>query len=361
MPTNYNGHLNSNALYSSIFNMIIGQTVNTPLVGKVLGSNLLESAKVDGSLYGDTKLFYDTDVLGSYEFGMDSDLNVLETKRGVQPKCQAITIDQYRQIALTTDNFISKQAWGNEGAFNEFQSQLIGWMATTKRIYETTLFCSVFGTTKATDQAVNEVSLTLGTGTEAQDIAKGIEDLIYAMEDVSRDYNSYGYLRAVPSDAVKIVWNQKFASKIKLVDLPTIYHTEGLFKDGEVLPARYFGNVNATAGTTAASNTTIRSLIEKDYNTVARSHANYDPKKHIFPGDLLPNSTAYGANETYTVDSNVICMVVGKDAFKMMSAFETESSFYNAKNLSENHYLTWGYSYPTFLYGKPVVRVKKSA
>ena len=61
----YNGQLTSNEIMSSIYNMIISQqTQANNLDG--LKDGLLSMCKVDGTLLGDTKLYYDTDVIRSF-------------------------------------------------------------------------------------------------------------------------------------------------------------------------------------------------------------------------------------------------------------------------------------------------------
>lgn len=59
----FNGNLNPNEIFSSIYNMIISQE----FLKVALADNyaLVDKFKVDGTLYGDTKLFYDHDVLKS--------------------------------------------------------------------------------------------------------------------------------------------------------------------------------------------------------------------------------------------------------------------------------------------------------
>ena len=61
---NFTGRLNSNEIFGALYNMIIGQEV---FADNIKGSDLVDQARVDGSLYGDTKLYYSTDALTSAE------------------------------------------------------------------------------------------------------------------------------------------------------------------------------------------------------------------------------------------------------------------------------------------------------
>ena len=65
MP-NFTGTLRHNEIFSAIYNMIISQQV---FADNIAGTNskLVDEAKVDGTLYGDTKLYYATDCLQSKE------------------------------------------------------------------------------------------------------------------------------------------------------------------------------------------------------------------------------------------------------------------------------------------------------
>ena len=145
--------------------------------------------------------------------------------------------------------------------------------------------------------------------------------------------------------------------------MPTIFHKEGLIdKFAEhTLPARYFGNVNTVGGTTGAANITVRSLIEKDYNTVEPDNAAYDEKKHIFPGDLLPANTAYEAYETYGEDPSIICKIYHKNSVPFMTGFETATDFFNQRSLTETHFLIWGYNGLEHLKNYPFITVKAVA
>lgn len=371
MPA-FTGTLNQNEIFAAIYNMIISQEVFADNIYDTK-STLADRSRVDGGLYGDTKLFYSTDVLKSFEWGNDAEAeNLLKLHRPEAPECQAITIDTFRMIPLTVDNYLSKRAWSTEGAFSQFNSQMLGWMRDTKRIYDATLFNSFVGTHTATGGAQNKtISLSAAPTSGqaeieaynrnvAQTIAAEMADLIVDLEDVSRDYNDYGNLRSYNVGDLVFVWNSEWVNKIKKLDVPTIFHKDGLIdKFAEnVLPARYFGTVNTSGGTTSATNLTIRSLIEKDYNTVEPNKSGYDAKKHIFPGDLLPANTKYEANETYTQDSNIVFKAYHKRSIPFMTAFETGTEFFNQRSLTQTHYLIWGYNDLETLKNYPFITFK---
>ena len=369
----YTGQLNSNEVFAALFNMIISQQVFSDNIYETK-STLADMSRVDGSMYGDTKLYYSTDVLKSFEWTGDAEAqNLLKLHRPEAPECQAITIDKFRMIPVTVDNYLSKRAWSTEGAFSSFNSQILGWIRDTKRVYDATLFNSFVGTTSSPVGKQN-VTITLPAepdgvddyNTEAynrlvaQAIATEMANLMVALEDVTRDFNDYGNLRSFSVDDLVFVWNAEQVNRIKKLDMPTIFHKEGLIdKFAEhTLPARYFGNVNTSAGTTGGTNIVIRSLIEKDYNTVEPDKPGYDAKKHIFPGDLLPTNTAYEAYETYSEDQSIVCKVYHKNSIPFMTAFETGTEFYNPRSLTETHYLIWGYNGLEYLKNYPFVTVK---
>ena len=104
--------LNPNEIFGSIGNMIISQQVFADNLGK--HQTLVDKARVDGGLYGDKKLYYATDVLASNAWGADDEAaNLLALDRPQPPKVQDITLNIFRQIRLTVDNYLSKRAWSN--------------------------------------------------------------------------------------------------------------------------------------------------------------------------------------------------------------------------------------------------------
>ena len=369
----FTGTLNQNEIFASLYNMIISQQVFADNISDTK-STLVDMSRVDGSLYGDTKLFYSTDVLKSFEWKDDEEAaNLLQLHRPEDPECQAITIDTFRMIPVTVDNYLSKRAFSTEGAFGAFNSQVLSWIRDTKKIYDATMFNSFIGTHQTTEgkqvktitlpaepDSVDDYNTEAYNRIKAQTIATEFANLIVDLEDISRDYNDYGNLRSYNMDDLVFVWNSEVVNEIRKLDLPTIFHKEGLIDKfaQHTLPARYFGNVKTNGGTTGASNITIRSLIEKDYNSVEPSNPAYDAKKHVFPGDLLPSNTAYAAYETYGEDPSIACKIYHKNSVPLMTGFETGTEFWNPRSLTETHYLIWGYTELEHLKNYPFLTVK---
>ena len=391
MPS-FTGQLRTNEIFSALYNMIISQEVFADNLGK--HQTLVDQARVDGGLFGDTKLYYATDVLKSVAWGNDAEAaNLLALHRPEAPECQAIHLDIFRQICLTVDNYLSKRAWSTEGAFSSFNSIMLGWMRETKRVYDGTLY-NVFIGTSQSSSGRQMISLPVSTARgnasseeeanrlEAECIAQGIADLLVAMGDYSRDFNDYGNLRSYAEDRIKVIWNASFVNKIKKIDMPTIFHKEGLVDkfDAEVLPSRYFGTVITSSNVASYSDSTpaagkpidsddssyvpgvshangcIRSCVEKDVTVSAVAY-------HVFPGDEIPAGSTIKASgtfelgEVYIEEADVIAKVVVKLP-PYMSAFEVGTSFFNPKSLTENHYLTFGHNTLEYLKGYPFITIK---
>ena len=378
--------LNANEIFSTIYNMIINQRVYSDNIKGTYG-DLVDKFRTDGSMYGDTRLWYATDVLESTEWKNDSEAaNLLALNRPDDPKVQYVTIDQFRKIWITIDNYLTKRAWSNEGAFSEFNAVTIGWLAETKRVYESRLINTFVGTavsaaTKGTI-SVNLDSASSGdplyglTGeeynrVEAGLIAQDIAGLLVDLKDTTTDFNDYGFLRSYSADDLLFVWNSKWVNKIKKLDLPTMFHKDGLMDkmDEYILPARYFGHLVGSSdkgsgkvidasGVYDNTKGTLRSLVEKTYTV---SSVDY----HVFPGDALINGATVKASgnfeeaEVYVEDASIICKAIHREAVPFMGAFTSNSVFWNPRSLTENHYLVWGYSKPCYLYNRPFLTIKK--
>lgn len=390
--------LSPNEIYNTLANMIISQEVFADNLGK--HQTLVDKARVEGGLFGDKKLYYATDVLKSHDWLNDAEAaNLLALDRPADPEVQSITLDVFRQIRLTLDNYLSKRAWSTEGAFASFNGVMLGWMRETKRVYEGTLYNAFIGTTETSTgsqiQTVDLRSASAGqplyglTGLEkyrmkASLIAQHLADLLVQMGDYSRAFNDYQYLRSYAEESIQVIWNSKFLNEIRKVDLPTIFHKEGLVDkfEQDVLPARYFGiaitasNISTYSDSTPTTgkpidsddgaytpgvgnaNGKVCSLIEADVTVGGTDY-------HVFPGDELPagatvgSGKQFGYNEAYIATENVICKVLVKLP-PIMSAFEVGTTFFNARSLTENHYLTWGHNTLEYFKNYPFITVKAS-
>lgn len=358
---NFTGTLNSNEIFSAIYNMIISQQVFADNV-KGTYSALVEKAKVDGSMYGDTKLFYATDALASHEWGADAEAgNLLAIDRPEAPKVQAITIDTFRQIRLTVDNYMSKRAFSTEGAFQSFNDVMKGWIRDTKRIYDSTLYNSYIGSTE-TDAGKQSMTITPVAGqNDALTMAEALATLLVELKDVSRDFNDYGYIRSYDEGDLVVVWNAKHYNTLKKIDMPTIFHTEGLLDEfkQEVLPARYFGkpideNPDGDVVPPSIGGKTVRAAREVFYTASGKT-------AHLFPGDLVDLDTyeaglKYG--DIYEEDDSIAFKVMHKDSVPYMSGFEVGTSFFNPRSLTENNYLTFGHNTLEYLKDKPFITAR---
>ena len=391
MPIQSAFTLTPNLIYNSLANMIISQEVFADNLGK--HQTLVDKARADGGLFGDTKLYYATDVLKSHDWLNDSEAsNLLALARPEDPEVQAIKLDKFRQIRLTIDNYLTKQGFADEGAFAQFNGVMLGWMRETKRVYEGTLYNAFIGTLESSvGSQMQSIDLTTALSglsgvekdkKEAMTIAQSLADLMVKMGDYSREFNDYANLRSYADESIKVVWNSSFINKIRKVDLPTIFHKEGLVDkmEEEVLPSRYFGvvitasNKSTYAASTPAAgkpidsddntyvpgsnhaNGCIRSMVEKD---VTVSGVDY----HVFPGDEIPAGSTIVASgtfelgEVYIEQADIICKVLVKLP-PIMSAFEVGTTFFNPRALCETHYLTWGYNTLQHLKNYPFITVK---
>ena len=391
MPIQSAFTLTPNLIYNSLANMIISQEVFADNLGK--HQTLVDKARADGGLYGDTKLYYATDVLKSHDWLNDSEAsNLLALARPEDPEVQAIKLDKFRQIRLTLDNYLTKQAFADEGTFAQFNGVMLGWMRETKRVYEGTLYNAFIGTLESSvgsQMQSCDITTAVGAATgeeanrlEAEAIAQHLANLMVEMGDYSREFNDYANLRSYADESIKVVWNSSFINKIRKVDLPTIFHKEGLVDkmEEEVLPARYFGVVITSSNVASFSDSTpakgkpidsddssyvpgsnhangcIRSMVEKDVTVSAVAY-------HVFPGDEIPAGATIKASgtfelgEVYIEQADVICKVLVKLP-PIMSAFEVGTTFFNPRSLTENHYLTWGYNTLQHLKNYPFITVK---
>lgn len=377
----FSGSLNANEIFGALYNMIISQEI---YADNIEGEDLVDKAKVDGSLYGDTKLYYSTDALYSSEWGNDSEAtNLLAINRPKAPECQAIVLNVFRQIEVTVDNYLSKRAWIDEGAFATFNSVILGWLSDTKKIYDGTTY-NVFMGTHVSGATINtiEVDLSADGNSAGENLGLAVANLFSKLNDYSRDYNDYKHIRKYVKSRIKILWNSKYLNTVKKIDLPSIFHNEELEKSfvGDDMVEKYWGTIiTATNKSTySASTPTTGKPIDSDDDTYVPGTNNANGclravvektvtvggnAYHVFPGEEIPAGATIKASgnfelgEVYIQEDDFIAKVYIKLP-PYMSAFQVGTSFFNPKSLSENHYLTFGHNTIEHLKNYPFITLK---
>lgn len=333
----FTGQLNVNHIQSALFNMIISQDI---LGGKIKNNyNLVDKAKEEAGLYGDTKLYIDSPTLTPVNWVQDSEdaTNVLALDRPGAPKTQKLTIDIFKQVRLTKDNYLSKQAFGTAGAFVAYQSVLESRLTKTKEVYLNKTYNTFIGTC-AGGATINELEINTKAddNSAGENIAYAMANLIDDMKDYSKDYTKNGFERAFGDEDITIVWNNKYVNAVKKIDLPSVFHDEKLEASfvGDVLPSRYFGTINddtTSDGKMRASHDLYITVVGQDKPT------------YVAAGDIIPTGLTITAGDAYDEDPTIICKVFTKLP-PVLEAFSVGTDFFNAKNLSTNLYLTFGHS-----------------
>lgn len=382
--------LNQNKITAALFNMIISQRV---FDSKVASTSLADKFRVDGTLFGDSKLYHSFDI-GSPEDWLDDEeaQDLLKLNRNKSGKTQKITMGVYKIISITTDQYLSKQAFMKEGTFAEYTSFLTGSLRKIKRVYDRSLINNKIGTLEPSTPRC-DISIVTPRGAtieetrrlEAQTIASKLVVLKADLEDNNRDFNSLGYLRSYDPNEFIAVWNVEFKAKITKLDLPTIFHKDinenGGFEQYE-LPSKWFGN-QATQDLTlplAKPDTVVNRIAISGWYDVSDTDVELVSKptsKTVFlwAGDEVPYkgqeivdnvrkvtvtvaSTTLPKEYYYVVDETIAFVLVHKESLPFMSGFETGTEFWNARSLTKNDYLIFGHNILEFLEEYPRIRIK---
>jgi len=412
----FNGQLNPADIYSINYNMIMNVLAFSDNIKD--GFGLVNRFRSEGGLYGDSLLGVSYDVLETHDWLNDAEAaNLLALDRPKDPKTQAITIDKARQIRVTTDEYLSKRQWMSLDSFSQFNAGIRGMVGNTKKVYDETIVNTFVGTTTTTDAKVNSVSITLPASPSGINdyalrglkIGEGLADLFLDLKRFTRKYNGWGFMRNYNPEDFIAVWNGAYKNEIRKVDLPTVFHKDGIVDklEEEVLPPEYFGDkiVDVTSTTYADATPTTTKPVKNasgtytyepvSGNTVKLCFAEecdaavYDTTlskyvlQHFFAGEEVPALTAIKGTFTvykydnhyvlssgvstaidikglfFKIDDKVICKLVHKDSIKYLSAFVVSSSFWNPRSLTENNYNTFLYGLDHFI-EFPIITIKEA-
>lgn len=402
MPT-FNGTLYTNEAIGALYNMIISERTFASPIAKV--KTLASRSKVDGGLYGDTKLYVSTDALKSREWMGDAEAaNLLTLHRPPAPKTQSIRISRFRIVPVTIDNYLSKRAFMNPGDFIAFNSVVVSWVSITKDLYEETMVNAFYGTNKGTT-AEQSITISLPTQVkhylddndalqedvdqeatnrlQAQTLAEAWANLKTKLTKIaSRKYNDNQFLRRYAPGELLTVWNEKFVNKILKLDLPGLYHKD-IFDDmSEVLPGEFFGetitadNVSDYSASTPTTGKPINSTTHaytpgtNNANGTIRAREEMEITVsnvvyHCFAGEELPagaviytSSTENLYGKIYIEDPDIAFKLTVDGATPLMSGFVTETNFFNPLSLTESKFLIWSHNNMEHLKEYPFITAK---
>lgn len=382
--------LNQNTITAALFNMIISQQV---FDSKVASTELADRFRVDGTMFGDTKLYHSFDIGSPEDWLNDGEAsNLLSLNRNKSGKTQTITMGIYKMISITIDQYLSKQAFMRDGTFAEYTSFLTGSLRKIKRVYDRSLINTMIGTLEpSTTRCDITIETPIGdtleetNRLEAQTLAKELVILKADLEDNNRDFNKLGYLRSYPANELIAIWNVSVHARITKLDLPTIFHKDINEKGGFTeydLPAKWFGN-KATVPLTLPDSVTINNLnriMVSGWYDVSGISMTLIPKPSanaifLWAGDSVPYtgqvyndevrkisvtvlSNTISEDYYYIQDNDVAFVLVHSSALPFMSGFETGTEFWNSRSLTTNHYLIFGHNNLEFIEEYPRIRVK---
>ena len=370
MATQFNGQLMANVIYNATYNAYeLVATLADQLKG--LKSSVAEQFREDAGQYNADKVYTDFDILKSHVFDPD-DTNVLAPGQKVKPKQEYIRIDSSRQIDLyTPTEFLTKIAWMSEGAWSQFNSVVQKNLRATKKAYDYLMGMVAVGTMEATagKQQLEIAVPVAASGASAvekeavnrlagQTIGMQLEILKSKLKDLTADYNDYGFRKSFdPADFV-YVYNVEQVVKVNKMDLPGIYHKDGVADlTGDLVDARFFGKVGTAGKAITSDGVTYFAMEEQDVTDTSGTVS------HVYPGDVIPKNVSIATTTEvvvpyYTKDSTILGKFIHKNAIKYLTGYETESEFWNAKNLSTNRYLTWYFARPQRLSSYPIITIR---
>lgn len=368
--------LKANQVYSVLSNLVISVTCRDPLTR---ANNILcEEARVDGGLYGDTKFYVDQDVPYDYDFLQgQTAINHLSGDKGVPNRnvlepfyndvaTDEIVVDKFRQVAITTFTYLSRAAWGTKGAFDQFVGFVRAQLQKCRDMYDYNVYNVFIGTEESSvgkQKRTIDINAVVGSTTgeeanrlEAAALAEDIANLQIDLRDYTTDYSDTQFPNSWDPDSLRWVFAASWLNKIQKRDLVSYFNKDFIEKLGKyALPDRFFGKTNAAE--TTGNGTTVRAK----FPMVLAETAAPSKLHTLRAGDLIPTTCKAPANMSYTYDPTIIYKVNSKEGMPIMSSFTTTTSFFNARSLEENNYLTWSHNTLKHINSYPCITVRKKA
>lgn len=367
----FNGALNTNEIYNTLFNVNIlfqklaPQTIKRdPVVG------MIEKAT---GMYGDSGIVQGLDIQGTYEFGMDAEAaNLLQVNRNKSHKIERYVINKWRQTDVTNDTYISKRAFKDEGTFSIFNSYLVATLAGAMTAFENGFVKTSMGTYKANSAAPKcnvQVGMTpndLSLETyilRAGQIRNAILNLRDDMADNQRGYNAWGQYASFNMEDMTIIFNNKYSNEVNSMALPQIFNPTYVNQAAgyRSWTPKWFGEVNTNTTTVAGDYSMVEINSDGSVNFPITDTQLAAGVYRIFPGDPLPAGLTITAGQAYTPDDTIIGIIFDPEYVYYMTGFEESESFRNARSSTTNHYNRKGFSDVQMSNSRPFIVLTETA
>lgn len=361
----FNGQLNPNTLYNTQFNWVISEEIFGDRIRGDLHA-VVDSYRVDGTMYGDTKTYLSSDALPVHDLpgtraGIEASMaQLLSADWAPDAILDSIRMNISKQVRLTTEGWFTKQAFVSAGMFQEFQDNMLSMIGEAKKIYDATVFNAFLFSTSAknilsyTIPAVDSTNATTIKDSyllRSQEIAGQLEEFIQNLNDIHEAYNSNGFTRSYTVDSFFYYVPVSFKAELVKMGLPMIFHKDGLIPVERLIPIpdHYFGIVNASAtpgdGTIITSSTSGKKYVEgKTIYSITPQvlTATGLDDFYVRAGQGIPTGYTAPAGTSITMVSNLHRIrIVEKGAAPYMSGFEDGAAFWIPRNNVTNHYLSW--------------------
>lgn len=288
--------LNQNEFLANLVNLIVETRINRTVEGRRI-NDLIDSALVDPTPYGDGRLHITVDTLAVEDYSETSTL--LSNKKPTVNE-QLISTTDRKKIQVTLNRWLMKGAFANEYSLAEAIGAIEEMLQKTKDIYMYKKIVSAYegwtptvaGQTKTIDimdvSALEGENLTNANKSNALLIYQAIRSLSLAMQSPSRAYNDLGYEEMYNADDLIFIVNGKFEGLINTYAYASLLNSDKL------------NNIKI-----------------------------YD-KSIIIPEEQLSNAQN---------QSNTIGWLVSKNKYEISPRFEVMTSFEDASNLMLQDFL----------------------
>ena len=325
----------------------------------------------EGTLFGDTKEYRSISPRHSRKYVQYSPdaIDFIKVNVNKTGRTQPVVVDQFFISETTLDSLCMKQAWMNDGQYSDYIGLINKTLNDEEYMHDFTTINCLIGASNLFKTSVGKqapAALSLTTGKEGQEIAEFLANLTSDMCTPSFDYNDYGDRTLFTMDRLYFIWNSKWVNKIEKINLPVIFHKDGVMDNFAkyVIDAKYWGDAqkfaDISAGTVVvgkpikktgsvytyepdASETMVLRCVESceitctDGVTVAEFEA----------GDILMNPVGKvldvsDYDEKFYVENDKYILKVLSGLPPYLASTESTSEAYNPKNHSTNRYLVFG-------------------